>query len=445
MMPDRFRATWRGLLALAVLGVAAAGLPAPAVTAAPAPPSGSFEMGVSGWTGWQADSAPAVGKPARLVRRRVAAAPPGRTQPAPAPTRAPSSAEARPYHPRALFNRPIPAGTRDDPRSASIVAELVANTRARKVAATVSGETPPVYVVGAGDPLYTATIGGRSVRFRIPAAAATGSGADHPFIALDPSHPDFGPATELRLWRASIDTASRRITGSGGGLFHYNNDRAILNPNGSHSASVPFQGAGTGSGLSYLAGLVRPQEIADGRIRHALRFAYACNDSSSDFRTPATRTDQPHPGCDASRTSTPAERRMDMGMRLRLDPAVRCDARTAPILSGRTESARETRFVRIVCRALQEYGMIMMDGTRADGLLVYMENRLTARWGEVVGEEAYGSYGYLLRDRFTPGDGLRRDARSGIPWERMRVVERFSPGRDRSGTPPAPGRRGAKR
>lgn len=371
-----------------------------------------------------------AGTPRRERRSRPLRRPP-RPAPAPAPPTAPApapapitglDAESYPYDPAALFNRPIPSGAPTDPRSAEIVGEFVSNTRSRKISVTVDGETPPVYVADASDSLYTMTIGGTSTRFRVPKEASAGGGSDYPIIVLDPEHPDHGRAVELRLWQAQIDHAVRRLSSSGGGLFHYNNDGVVLNPQGTRSESIPFLGNGTGSGLSYLAGLIRPEEVAAGEIRHAIRFAYGCNDSSAAFRAPAARTDQPHPACGANTTATPPSRRMDMGMRLQLDPAVNCETRRAPVLPGRAESDRETRFVRIVCRALQRYGMVMLDGTSPDGVNIYMENRLTAPWQATVGAELYGSYGYLLRDQSTPGDGLARNGDSGIPWERMRVV-----------------------
>ena len=115
----------------------------------------------------------------------------------------------------------------------------------------------------------------------------------------------------------------------------------------------------------------------------------------------------------ASRTA------MDMGMRLQLDPEVDCGARTVP---GKSDGSRETRFLRILCRAMQEYGMIMMDGTSNDGILIEMEDDQTADWASVIGEAREGNYGYIVRSQETLGDGLERDDRSGIPWDRLRVI-----------------------
>ncbi len=153
-----------------------------------------------------------------------------------------------------------------------------------------------------------------------------------------------------------------------------------------------------------------------GAIEHALRFTYSARDFSSRFRAPASKTDQPN----GTTTRDPATA-MDMGMRLQLDPAVDCGARTVP---GRADGSPETRLLRMICTALQRYGMIAVDGTSDRGLLFQMENQETAGWPAIAGSPSSGSYGYLLRDRDSPSDGWARDETSGIPWHRLRVLER---------------------
>jgi hypothetical protein len=343
---------------------------------------------------------------------------PAPTDPLPAPELLPP-AEVAPYDPAALFNQP--SGDALHPRSATIISDLAANVRTLKVNASISGEVPPVYVASDTDPFYSATVGGRTERIRVPAGAVPGSGSDHPLVVLNPTHPDHGRHVELRVWQAAIDHANRRITGNGAGLFYYNNDGARLNPDGSRSVSVAFRGHGTGSGLSYTAGLLRPQDITSGRIRHAIRISWGCNDFTDGFVAPAIRTDQNSTRCNGAETTAAAK--VDMGMRLRLDPAVDCSTRRAPVLSGRTESIRETQFLRILCYGLQEHGMIIMDGTVANGLFLYMENEATADWQSAAGSTYYGGYGYVVRDNTTPSDGLSRTDQHGIPWSRMQVMQ----------------------
>jgi hypothetical protein len=324
-----------------------------------------------------------------------------------------------PYDPTFAINVPIPSGIADDPRSATVVSRLELNSTTRKVSLSNHGEVPTLYTASPSDAVYTVTAGYMSgtVQFRVPAGAVPGEGSDYPMLVLDPDHPDYGPFTELRLWQAVVDPATHTLTGSGGGLFHYNNDGAILNPDNTKSVSVPFHGAGTGSGLSYFAGLIRAAEVADGHIRHAIRFSYSNCDSSDQFRAPATKTDQPK---NCTSTQAPVDERMDMGMRLQLDPTLDCSTRTVP---GKADTSTETAFLRTFCRALQEYGMIMLDGTSPGGLLFYMENESTAGFDAVIGEEINGGFAYIIRDQGSPSDGLTRGPSDGIPWERLRVLE----------------------
>jgi hypothetical protein len=327
--------------------------------------------------------------------------------------------EQYPYDPLAFaFKQKIPAGIADDPRSAAVVARLDQNSSEVKVSLSADGEVPPVYVVQPTDPFFDVQVppGGQKTRFRVPAGAVPGGGADYPLVLLDPSHPDHGPFTELRLWQASVDRSQQTLSASGSGLFHYNNDGTILNPDKSASISVPFQGWGTGCGLSILAGLIRPDEVKQGTIAHALRFAYGSCNCTNTFRPPATKTDQPK-GC--STVDPPSA--MEMGMRLQLDKAVDCSTRTVP---GKANASAETRFLRMICRALQDYGMIMVDGTQPKGLLLMMESKATASWSALVGAELWGSYSYIIRDQDTPSDGLQRGPQDGIPWHKLRVLSK---------------------
>ena len=330
------------------------------------------------------------------------------------PTALSPSASDRPYDPSFAFNQAIPAGAAADARSSAIVSQVDANTAASKVVMTSSSDVPPVYIAKPTDPFYSVNVGGQTTRFRVPAGAVPGGGSDTPMVILDPSHPDFGADTELRLWQASISGSS--LQASGAGLFHYNSDGAILNPSGTRSLGTPFRGQGTGSGLSIMAGLIRPEEVRRGQIDHALRFAYSAADFSNRFRAPAIKTDQPN----GTSTRNPATA-MDMGMRLQLDPSVNCQARTVP---GKADGSLETRYLRMLCTALQRYGMIAVDGTGDRGLMLMMEHDKTAPWASVVGTPLYGSYGYLIRDADSPSDGLSRNGTSGIPWNALRVLDR---------------------
>jgi hypothetical protein len=338
---------------------------------------------------------------------------------------APRRAADNPYAPRFAFKQRIPANPALDPRSTAIVGRFVENAAEQRMTLSHLQDVPPVYVARASDPLYRIESPSLTTRFRVPAEAQPGGGQDEPLVLLDPRAPQ-GRQVELRMYRADVDHAARVIRAEGAGLFHYNNDRARLNPDGSASVSLPIAGQGTGSELSILAGLIRPEEVRRGGIHHALRLAYSNIDSSNRFRPPAARTDQPL----GVATRTPAAA-MDMGMRLQLDPEVDCDLRTVP---GAANDSTETRFLRLVCHALQDYGMIMADGSGPRAIVIEMEHDATAGWESIIGPAPNGSYGFVARDEHTPDDELDRDASDGIPWNRLRVLARSEFGRGGAGS-----------
>jgi hypothetical protein len=90
------------------------------------------------------------------------------------------------------------------------------------------------------------------------------------------------------------------------------------------------------SGFSLLAGLVWPDDLARGEIRHALIFSYPYT-SAAGFVAPATETDGRSARLDA----------IPEGARLQLDPTL--DVSALP------------PYERMIARALQQYGMYLAD------------------------------------------------------------------------------------
>lgn len=299
------------------------------------------------------------------------------------------------------FNQPIPAGVPTDRDSRAVVSDMLASMGRTRVALTDSDGVPGMYTASSGDPWYTVVADGHTLRWQIPDSATPGGqrGSDAPLVVRDPVHPDFGDDVELRLWHTHIDRVARRVTADGFGVFSTSRD----------SDGRPIVGYGTGAGLPW-AGLIRAWEVRDGSINHALRFAAPV---SHDFRLPALKSDQGRSGP------------LEMGMRLQLDPSVDCGARTVP---ARSPSGPETRMLRMVCRALQRYGAIAVDGSGDRDLYTFMMELGTryggtGDWRGVAGSPPSGFWGNLIRDRRADGtDGIRRSSTDGIPWERMRVL-----------------------
>lgn len=110
---------------------------------------------------------------------------------------------------------------------------------------------------------------------------------------------------------------------------------------------------GRGSGFPLIAGLLRPEEISAGEIRHALAFSYPQNrradDGSDIFVSPACRSDGKAIG-----PAYPIE-----GMRFQLDPAV---------TEQDFDSWGLSRDAKVVARALQRYGMFLGENGGAMGV-----------------------------------------------------------------------------
>jgi hypothetical protein len=119
-----------------------------------------------------------------------------------------------------------------------------------------------------------------------------------------------------------------------------------------------------GAKIPYLAGLVRPCEIARGRINHALAFAYP--GTTPNWVYPATHSDG----------KTPVGAGLPMGTRLQLDPSV--GVQTIKDEWGCTGSCLT------IARALQRYGMYLIDTSGRSKLM--MEYNRTANWKGVVTE-----------------------------------------------------------
>jgi len=328
------------------------------------------------------------------------------------------------------------------------------------VNANITGEVPTVTIAKSSDPVRTVNIGSVNTQFRIPDDLKVGSGADHPVEILDPLPIDGCPLCtayrELRVWKANWNAATGVLTGTNASLSHYNKDGAILNPDGTESLSYPYVGPGTGSGLTYLAGLLRLPYDDDG-INHMIRVAYSERDIKpppSGFVPPANKTDacdrpndsgrehclEDAPAYPPSCFKVPTQAHcIPMGSVFQLKPSVDCSARKAPGLPGPIESdsskINKDKAVRILCDGLQKYGMVIADNTGGNrGITIYMEDNLTADWtnpsylGPTAppGKDCGGNYGWLFRnyglDPEQPDCASPRVPSDGIPWDQMRLV-----------------------
>lgn len=260
----------------------------------------------------------------------------------------------RPYADSSPWNVPI-GRSASDTRSATYVRNL-----GDRLSSDPAQYTYPVYEVARGTPPETVSLsglysnvthGGRRLVRRsdavislpIPNEARAAAGSDASIVIVDRRTGD-----EWGIWQLS--RGSGGWTGRNG--YHYNTRWSAVPPSGFGSR---------GAGVPYLAGLVRPCEIARGRITHALAFAY--DYPTEQFIYPATKSDgQGTRGADVPE-----------GARLQLDPRlterqIRGWGCSGPCLT--------------IARALQRYGMFVIDNSGRPKVMLEYEG--TARWRGTV-------------------------------------------------------------
>eukprot|EP01084_Bolivina_argentea_P207723 354366_1 len=122
--------------------------------------------------------------------------------------------------------------------------------------------------------------------------------------------------------------------------------------------AVPPQGFNCrGSGIPYLAGLIRKWEIEQGHIDHAL--AFSLTNTSSEWVYPAIRSDGTHPNG------------IPEGTRFQIDPKYTQQ-------DMKNWGLNQTGI--IIAQCLQKYGMYVVDTTGANNNKIGVEDTITAGW-----------------------------------------------------------------
>jgi hypothetical protein len=305
----------------------------------------------------------------------------------------------RPYAPGSPFNRPVSRDAPDAPGSRAIVDRLTAFGPPAPIIAgvheTAEDWSKPTYYATNDDPLFrvhcTRPWGRCEIegeRIRIPDAARPAAAGDGHMTVIDPDG-----HVEYDFWQvASKPDGGGRLVASWGG-------RTSLAGDGRGSEAVA-------AGYGNLAGLVRAQELAAGRIDHALFMVVQCTDGRAVF--PAARGNVDGACGDGS----PAP---PLGARFVLDMAPReIDALPAPA------------WKKTILHAMARYGMIVGDTGGVP-------------WGiQVESDTSYTSLGRApLFERFARGADFRADRwdeidrnvwigdlERGVDWRRrLRVVD----------------------
>jgi hypothetical protein len=262
----------------------------------------------------------------------------------------------RPYTADSPWNTPIPASATVDPNSAAMIATIAVNNNG-KLRSSPNQYAYPVHFANATTPRVTLVCtglvwvnaaNGSAAKLRtkelphvpIPVDARPGKGDDDQIIVIDTETGD-----EYDVYRFTPPNGCQNVTKYERGVFR---------------DAVETTYISRGAGVPYLAGLIRPWEIEQGRIEHALAFAYATNRLGRCVY-PASKTDGKVDRLDV----------LPEGARLRLDPTL--DVESIPGLD---------RTGRIIARALQEYGAYNIDNSGSNKL--YPEDNLTANWGTTL-------------------------------------------------------------
>ncbi|CAM2011663.1 hypothetical protein APED_33675 [Acanthopleuribacter pedis] len=170
-----------------------------------------------------------------------------------------------------------------------------------------------------------------------PVACGEDADQDNHLVVLDPVN-----RCEYTFWQARRENGV--WTASYGAAISMDSDGIF--PNGMSSR---------GSGFSFLGGLIWPDELRTGRIQHALVFSYPFVSAGGPV-APATDSD----GVSDAAFAIPE------GARLQLDPDLDLAALDL------------TPYERTIARALQEYGMFLVDQGGASGIGLYAVDPVSA-------------------------------------------------------------------
>jgi hypothetical protein len=287
-----------------------------------------------------------------------------------------------PYSKTSIWNTPIGPSPKYDPYSQVMISTLILSNDGKIITAGDSYNYP-VYFVDADTPRWDVactvykcrvhtTQGGLRTdtleNIPIPPDARPSADSDARMIIIDKD-----TYAEYDFWRAQ-----RLATGwTAGGISAYN---ILWN-------GTPATGISRGAGIPSYAGLLRPWEIRQGRIEHALAFGYT-ETARKKCVFPASKTD----GGSQRLFAIPE------GARLQLDPSL-TDADLDQMGLDRTG--------KIIARALQEYGMILVD--TSGSFKIYVEDLINNP--------------YATDDWSDPDLNLTKESIYNIPYTAFHVLE----------------------
>ena len=275
------------------------------------------------------------------------------------------------YSSESFWNIPIAANPAIDTNSGALVAKSVtpyvssanfANTDAWGISLVNASSSDKTYT------LNNATYYDNGpVSFTIPYGAQPTTGSDHHLVVINGNQ-------EFDMWNAQYNASTDTWTAG---------SRFITSLNGWGAMASPGQLAGgaVAAGFAEMGGVVRPEEIAQGHIDHALSLTLPVI-RAHYVAAPATATD----GGSTDPNAIPE------GAHLQLDPSFNVDAQSWPA------------WEKVIAKALQTYGAYVSD--TGGSVAIYGQTDMNA------GNTSWASTG-------APKGG----SLANLPWNEMRVIQ----------------------
>lgn len=274
------------------------------------------------------------------------------------------------YSAASFWNRPIGANPAVDANSTAIIKAAILPYARRSAFANGDDWGIGLVKASATDKMYVVAClqfyCNGPVSFRIPRGALPTTGSDHHLVVVEGDK-------ELDMWNATYN--ARSDAWSAGGRFV-----SDLYGWGANAAPGHPAGGAVAAGFSGMGGVVRPEEIAQGRIDHAL--SVTVPNPRTGSVGPATATD----GTNQDPLSIPE------GAHLQLDPDYDVAAQPWP------------SWEKTLAKALQTYGAYVSD----NGGTVAFYGQTDAN----AGNEKWLTVG-------VPKNAYL----ASLPWNRMRVLD----------------------
>jgi hypothetical protein len=309
------------------------------------------------------------------------------------------------FSPRSFWNKPLAPDTPLAPDSSALVGQLDAQVAALEQSKqgpwiNTRAWSVPVYTVAAKQPTVRVSLEGA---FREPALQRAWNAVPLPAAA----QPALGKDAHLVVWQPTTDrlwefwhlahTVRGWSAAWGGAIRHVSQSAGVYGPRAWPGAK-PWWGA-SASSLSIAGGLVTLEDLARGRIDHALAISVT-DVRAGVYASPARRDDG----------QSPDPLALPEGARLRLPASLDLSALHLP------------RLTLELARAAQRYGLIVRD--RSYAIAFFAQDPISTGGEPYVGGYFEGRY---------PSELL-----ASFPWSRLEVL-RLNLHRNGRGSGRAPG------